>query len=145
MVMSKHQTLMTRAYKKWANGMTYLDFLQALNVTERRAVTLGNLNYQVGNGGFLQWADNRYIQGLEHLREALTAVGTPAAVKVLAIVNQAAETYERNETKLRRWVDTDDAEDDTFECLDEFDSAFNEVSAQLLRDSDNFFRQKQAA
>ena len=59
---SKWQAIMDAAYEKWRTdrGMSYRTFLQSLNPTEQIAVRLGNLNYQVGNGGFRQWVDNGY-------------------------------------------------------------------------------------
>ena len=72
------QQLMNAAYDKWqeqgrkceatskaagdvvARSWTYAQFLRELSVAERRAVMLGNLNYQVENGGFAQWVDNGY-------------------------------------------------------------------------------------
>lgn len=59
-----HQELMDKAYNRWADGefksLSLKDFFEKLPVLEQTAVALGNLNYQVGNGGFYQWEDNGY-------------------------------------------------------------------------------------
>lgn len=52
--------LMAGAYAKWGDAETYKYFLRKLTPTELRAVLLGNLNYQVENGGFAQWVCNGY-------------------------------------------------------------------------------------
>lgn len=66
------QGLMDSAYGKWNDetgvlkGASYETFLASLPTKERQAVLLGNLNYQVGNGGFHQWVANGYaLKGQE--------------------------------------------------------------------------------
>jgi hypothetical protein len=56
------EELMERAYEKWQDDkeMSYFEFLLSLEPVERSAVILGNLYYQVCNGGFVQWKDNGY-------------------------------------------------------------------------------------
>ncbi len=58
------QTVMDGAYNAYkANPEWSLDqFYFNLAPIERRAVALGNLNYQVNNGGFMQWIDNGYAE-----------------------------------------------------------------------------------
>lgn len=51
------QGLMDQAYAKWqADGKkwSYRQFLANLDAVERKAVILGNFNYQVCNGGLQQ-------------------------------------------------------------------------------------------
>lgn len=72
---SRIQTLMTAAYERWqkAEGVSQEAFLEDLcSPPERRAVMIGNLNYQVENGGFAQWVDNGYCLCLRKLARFLT-------------------------------------------------------------------------
>ena len=59
------QDLMDRAYDKWKQNKDwkYSQFLLNLDSVERKAVILGNFNYQVLNGGFVQWVENGYASG----------------------------------------------------------------------------------
>lgn len=96
---SRWQQLMNEAYDKWqknskagvVESWTYAQFLRQLSVAERRAVILGNLNYQVENGGFSQWVDNGYASdsGVE-LLEILPEMGE-ASEKVGALVQSVLE------------------------------------------------------
>lgn len=54
------QTLMNTAYAKFTKGRNREEWFEELDYKERCAVAIGNLNYQVENGGFAQWADNGY-------------------------------------------------------------------------------------
>ena len=53
---------MEKSYKKFEKNKSWSldEFYFNLEPLEKRAVALGNLNYQVGNGGFTQWIDNNY-------------------------------------------------------------------------------------
>ena len=68
-----HETLMDEAYdlfqknKEW----TKEDFYYNLDVAHREAVALGNLNYQVGNGGFSQWNYNGYKKDSSYILRAI--------------------------------------------------------------------------
>jgi len=58
----------------------------ALDGTHQDAVLLGNLNYQVENGGFGQWVDNGYGAQVGAVRFVLQRLGTPAAAAVDAML-----------------------------------------------------------
>jgi len=58
----------------------------ALDGTHQDAVLLGNLNYQVENGGFGQWVDNGYGAQVAAVRFILQRLGTPAAAAVDAML-----------------------------------------------------------
>ena len=68
---STHQWLMNRAYDTWEPEEDYTEFLERLDSLHRDAVVLGNLNYQVENGGWIQWYLNGYINGLPYIYDAL--------------------------------------------------------------------------
>lgn len=59
------QGLMDKAYAKWQKGgdlegKSDAEFVAALDDMQELAVRVGNLNYQVENGGFSQWFSNSY-------------------------------------------------------------------------------------
>jgi hypothetical protein len=57
------QGLMDEVYNYWrshSSGMTRLEACDHFGPAHRAAVQLGNLNYQVHNGGFMQWYNNGY-------------------------------------------------------------------------------------
>jgi hypothetical protein len=56
---SYHQKLMNEAYASFKK-LSYDEFINQLDEKHKVAVILGNLNYQVGNGGFSQWYYNNY-------------------------------------------------------------------------------------
>lgn len=60
--MSLHKELMDLAYNEYQlhNKWSLKDFYFNLEPLTKKAVALGNLNYQVRNGGFRQWIDNGY-------------------------------------------------------------------------------------
>jgi len=94
--MSLHQQLMDTAYAKWNNDLTLSKegFFDLLDAKERFAVFTGNLNYQVGNGGFSQWHFNGYDtpEVVAYLRRNLPKVGETAK-QVLALVEEALPVF----------------------------------------------------
>jgi hypothetical protein len=88
-----HQTLMTQAHTKWnTDTMTYNDFISSLPKNERYAVLLGNMNYQVCNGGWIQWCDNGYCTELMALRKILLEMNTEMSTRIAVMLNKVAET-----------------------------------------------------
>lgn len=83
---SNWQSHMDAAYSRWraASDTSYADMLGACSPVERAAVLLGNLNYQVNNGGFMQWVDNGYALYIEEVMGLLKRIGTPNAALILA-------------------------------------------------------------
>jgi hypothetical protein len=121
------QGMMDQAYAKWqGKGWSYVEFLDELDALERKVVVMGNLNAQVCNGGFAQWADNGY--GIEWQRAVriLMEIGQPACLEVAALVEKVGPqlTYNRRgnlEYPRNRYGDFDedysldfDAQDDAF-------------------------------
>lgn len=73
--MFDHQKLMDEVYDYWkaqrdsGNQITRYEALENFSDLHHAAVIMGNLNYQVCNGGFAQWDDNGYSDDLEALKE----------------------------------------------------------------------------
>ena len=84
-----HQELMDSAYSRWEQneGMSVRQFYFSLPLIERKAVVLGNFNYQVCNGGFSQWKCNDYMElHILELKEILDSMGGTTAKKVKNLV-----------------------------------------------------------
>lgn len=148
--------LMSEAYERWqANNEWNQDrFWMDLSYPERVAVFCGNLNYQVENGGFVQWHDNGYSACVDQLLVILKEIATPTALAVEEIVRRArrnirayerscSATVERN----RSWYadSDDDGEDDWkifFDSCDPLDDKFYGINAQFLDDVEAFLKTK---
>ena len=90
--MDKHQELMDEAYDRWKKGgdlenTSRIVFLDKLTTHQRMAVVLGNMNYQVENGGWNQWVDNGYCTSYPHLMDALETLGTDNAKKIITMLD----------------------------------------------------------
>lgn len=102
------QATMDAAYDRWqANReMKPKDFLESLSAKESFAVRIGNLNYQVENGGFSQYWGNSYamhgsigavvdyctlIVAWSRSQPSILADALAAAAEVLHLVTRAAE------------------------------------------------------
>lgn len=116
-----HVALMHKAYAMFRkhDEWTLNDFYFNISPLERRAVALGNLNYQVGNGGFMQWINNGYAEesgnSIRLIANEITGNKKfPSLSKALTLA-QIAMGYER--------YNHDDNEDEV-EQLDKLDSQF---------------------
>lgn len=92
------QDIMNDAYLKYqANpGWGFDEFVENLPRREAAAVTIGKLNQQIFNGGFLQWLDNGYSVGLagdtlERELAHMESAGNELAGKILAWVKEARQ------------------------------------------------------
>jgi hypothetical protein len=122
------QDVMDSAYKKWVPDTSYYDFLLSLTPTERAIVVIGNLNYQVENGGFSQWKDNRYNDGAEFLFHALKEVGTPLAKQVEDLVTKYLDSEPDNSS----W-DEDDSWNEGGDG-DGLDSEFYKINSDFMKE-----------
>jgi len=69
-----HQVLMDEAYDEWQKNRdrwSYSDFINNLDDLHRKAVLIGNLNYQVENGGFKQWDFNGYSEFIDEVLDII--------------------------------------------------------------------------
>lgn len=96
--------VMESAYEKWQSEIgetwSYYDFLMNLSPVERRCVIMGNLNYQVTNGGFAQWVGNGYFspKTQDLISDAFLYFKSPVVDRVslivIAIENILEDEYE---------------------------------------------------
>lgn len=80
------QPIMDAAFSKYDENGSYNDFVGSLRGIERAVVLIGTLNYQVCNGGFVQWVDNGYALRAADVITALDALQTFAARRVRELV-----------------------------------------------------------
>lgn len=128
---SLHQQLMNEAYDvfKSGRGDDYEGFVDGLDDRHRAAVILGNFNYQVENGGFLQWHDNGYSSRIDWLHKYLKAIATPTAQEVTEMVNEF-QIITAN-------LDSEDEEESPYDLLD---SRYYRINHQLMVDAENWLR-----
>lgn len=103
------QGLMDAAYERWnaeggSGSKTYDQMLADCSALERRALLLGNLNYQVGNGGFVQWVDNGYGLKAREAVDALRWVGGERAEAVAKMIERLIPHIDFDKTA-RGWDD----------------------------------------
>jgi hypothetical protein len=136
-------------------------FWAQLSARELIAVLTGNMNYQVENGGWLQWCDNGYVQCADELETILReSIGTKAAVEVADMVARVAHAWEqfqsdKDDTPPSAFChceDEDECECETEEDIwqaahDEFcgvveplDSRFYEINEQFMTDVEAFLK-----
>lgn len=133
---STMQALMNTAYEFWQSqkGMSKKDFWNSLDSKPRAAVAIGNLNYQVCNGGFSQWHYNGYSESFDTINYVCYQVGTKNSLAVLKIVEEAM-------TDLQELNDESEEEDD-YEHLDALDSRFYKVNEAFLEDVEAWLTKK---
>lgn len=92
---TKWQALMDSAYSKWDHNdrITYGQFLEMLDSKERHAVLLGNMNYQISNGGVQQWVDNGYALKAVSLFDVLRLMGSPRAMEWVEKLEHFVDQY----------------------------------------------------
>lgn len=129
--MSLHQSLMDSAYDKWETG-SYHEFLMRLDFLERSAVVLGNLNYQVENGGFSQWMFNGYNEGSLFLTFVLDDINTEISKQVKGLVVEAMHRF--NDYPGVNCADVDN--------LDDLDSDYYAVSSKFLEEVEQYLESK---
>ena len=137
------QEISDQAHTRWVKGMSFEEFLATCNEKEIVVVLIGKLNYQVENGGFVQWIDNGFSQptpnaALWHFLNALCVEGSALAV----VMDKALARYEEDTDG--HWTEDtyfDYDEDDwvTGEVyvegeadLSEFDWSFNQLHVAVM-------------
>lgn len=147
------ESIMEAAYEKYPEKGP---FLPTLSPRERNVVALGNLNYQVENGGFHQWVSNGYCSrmAVETLNEFLTKLGTPEALEVLGMVNKVADCVDLDATNMGfcgdYWTDEPDYDEEDEEWgydpeqerinnLNSLDNRFYEINDALMQAAEDHY------
>lgn len=142
-----HQDLMDEAYNLWQSNPDWnsQDFINNLkSKIHKDAVVLGNLNYQVENGGFDQWWFNEYgPRDYRYLmNEILHSVNIQSFQIVLNIVRKAVPKLEELSRIQNNWGE-DDEDDEAFileKELDDLNSEYYEVNDQFMEDVEKYLQ-----
>lgn len=172
------QVLMNQAYDRWQENNDkikkdlknkkitedeakekmwgYKDCIVQCSSEEKIAVMIGNFNYQVENGGFSQYYDNRYADFADQLLVVLKKVQGAKIFKVMPRVVALLETAIpyfnelRNESLYGKsadcycteddcYCDDEDDEMDLYNQLRELDGKFYEVNEQFILEAEMLF------
>lgn len=139
------QELMNEAYDQWQNNedWTMQDFRDYISKNMSRehliSVQVGNLNYQVENGGFFQWHGNGYSIDLENLISYCEEIGTEACVKVKTLLECIQDTidYFRTEAEEAIQLLTRNSFDDYAEVLR--DCLWDQMTENLNRYDQKYY------
>ena len=150
---SVHQALMDQAYQRWENGdlrlLSYDEFVDRLPELQRIAVTLGNLNYQVENGGFQQWVENGYstqlgnilgyLQHMRHLEHG------EQMIDLMQKAREAVREYEIfNSGYSWQWDgredERDETEDEIYAAFESLDDVYYEFCEAWMVELNQWFR-----
>lgn len=152
------QDLMEAAYGRWQKneGWSFDDFRMSLSDVEALAVHFGKLNYQVCNGGFVQWVDNGYYT--PHVMEFLTwhckntLEQTDAVKEMTKILEEAARPcLELSEADDRVSYEWDGYEQSDYQDIwDElsgsgFDERYYDIDDKILDAVENHLRTRSEA
>jgi hypothetical protein len=137
-----HQSLMDKAYDRWQNkGWSKEEFHDSLDAKERFAVHTGNFNYQVENGGFVQWWDNRYgtPATVDFLLRACDRINTSTALQVKELVKQFKSIMRDKDP--RKHMDEGEWED-IYASLEEagLDKKYYEINEQFMKDCESHLK-----
>lgn len=135
-----HQDLMDSSYAVWQAHKEWSkeDFWRSMNYQCKVAVSLGNLNYQVCNGGFEQWKFNGYAEThlgfLMNLLCNLDSKKYPLLTRIGEMLEKSDPIFDEIdelESHRRDGFDNDEEEDDfnddieyQYNKLDKFDSEY---------------------
>lgn len=130
------QEVMNKAYDRWQKvNCSQRTFWDSLSNRECVAVFVGNMNYQVCNGGWDQWHGNGYSECAPALNKILKAIG-PNGQKVAELMRQALPRSKRIE-KIMRKSQSRNAEyiaEGIARELEPLDKAYYQINAALLFD-----------
>lgn len=146
-----HQELMDSAYEKFSDNLNTAEWMTLLTEQEKKAVVVGNLNYQVENGGFVQWVDNGYYLDSEILKKVLTDMDTENSKKILKMVEEVLAETNPNAKRIgffgSYWlsdVENDDVydedEDSSFDNMPSH-SSFNNLDEEYYTLNEKFMEE----
>lgn len=124
------QEAMNSAYAIWKEneGWNLEDFYFNLPPLERRAVALGNLNYQVENGGFTQWVFNGYREAsLSTLRQIQREIEDSKWEELKQGIELALSVSRepREESRADDWAEWQETKDDKYYALENIEVEMN--------------------
>jgi hypothetical protein len=135
------QAVMNGAYEKWQKGWSYENFLDHLTYLERCVVVMGNLNYQVENGGFMQWYDNGYHKGANTLLYFLeNELATDTAKDVARLILKCIERYNEYDPSLawNEWPSRNSEIDSEEPETGDLDNAYYKINETLMSELESY-------
>lgn len=99
------------------------------------AVILGNMHYQIGNGGWSQYDGNGYSDSVDAARalyEGAANVGIENADKVVKLIDEFKKRRSDGEPSFGIDYDSDDDTDDNFDIYDDLDTSYYEIEGESL-------------
>lgn len=136
------QFIMTLSYEKWEQGMSRSQYLEQLTEYEKIAIQFGNFNFQVENGGLLQWHDNNYSEDYQELYDFLTKSDFKYKDKFISIlenfdyIRNAIEKLDINSD----WYDQDC--ETRWNQLDFYDKQYYSISESWKDYFENYLMEK---
>lgn len=139
----KHQEIMDKAYKRWQESKppqwSKQEFWDQLDAQERFAIHIGNMNYQVQNGGFSQWHTNDYgvPEVVGYLLRVLPKINTAAALKVVELLKQyrdAVDLFDESDKENSYGDPIENAYEDFYDNLSPLDTEYYVVNEQFMAD-----------
>jgi len=92
------------------------------------AVILGNMHYQIGNGGWAQYDGNGYSESIDAARalyEGAVNVGIESADKVLELIDEFKKRKGEADPKNgQRWLEAEDEDLDEYDIYDDLDNRY---------------------
>jgi hypothetical protein len=153
------QEVMNQAYDRWDQSKIWTkeQFWASLSRVEKVSVYVGNLNYQVENGGFIQWHDNKYSDCAAELAQILFELG-PIGERVSKLVEQVMneindnleypgdwETYVYYDENAGEEVEDEEWVDYDLVFSKDYDQMYYDLNEQLLVELENYVQQLQSA
>jgi hypothetical protein len=146
------QRVMNEAYAEWGDASSQAAFYEKWkdNHVRLMAVVMGNLNYQVENGGWVQWADNQYAEAARpYIFDLLSALNTDNARTVEGFVRQVyremrnEKDFDRYHQRSGSWLSDHWNEDDYYDWnLEGADTAYYAISDAFMLEVNAYIEQK---
>lgn len=138
------QSLMDEVYDFWQkSSLTREEVLSKFSEKHQAAVRLGNLNYQVENGGFSQWECNEYNEDLEELL-TICDRGIALGLEDFKVIKELLVEY-----KEMPEYESDTEETDCYSCdgtgtIEEYDEDEDEVINETCEEcgGDGYFSEE---
>lgn len=148
---------MDDAYDLWRSkpGISREDLFDLISFKHKAAVVLGNLNYQVENGGFAQWIDNGYCLNIHIVKRVLekfikwendgfeeSKKHAQKVIDMLAEIEQYIDLNKEDRGCMGSYLlnKDEDAEDEMGEMLNKYDAEYYAFSDFLFEGLEAWFK-----
>jgi len=155
---SIYQKLIDEAYDFWSSKKcNYEEFVNSLSPLHAEAVILGNLNYQVENGGFIQWYENDYYIFIEKIIDTFKKIQNifkdeKCLEKIIDILYEISEDIDWTEKGISEAKNNMSSEylqfirdcfdDHIYEFLSGYDDVYYGINNKLQKVIEKYFEQE---